>query len=225
MKTIDKATVKRYWKDKYGFWWLFGLMLVPLFLGVMTMWFGEQHKIDSLWGCGFLLFAFSLIALFIVGFCSGADDAYQEREESWQYKLLDRWVEWSDQPLSMFPSSSIGAKYLERWAIKELSSRAEELNQRYSREEDFYNEEKRIDWENLDPRDGEKTKELRTHREEFMKAHIKSAKDAFLGLWDLVTEKDGIGILVGPGWQDPEVFRQKILARGNTYIRIGLLGY
>ena len=225
MKTIDKATVKQYWKDKRGFWWLFGSILLPLFLGAMTMWLGEQHKNDSLWGCGFLLFAFSLAVLLIVGFGYGVNDECYEREESWQYKLLDRWVEWSDQPLSMFPSSNIGSKYLELWAIKELTSRAQLLNERYSREEDFYNQEKKIDWEMLSPKRGEQTKVQRTIRESFMKSHIKNAKDSFLNLWDLVTEKDGIGILAGPEWQDPEAFRQKVLAAGCPYIRIGFNAY
>ena len=65
----------------------------------------------------------------------------------------------------------------------------------------------------------------RTIREAFMKSHIKNAKDSFLNLWDLVTEKDGIGILAGPEWQDPEAFRQKVLAAGCPYIRIGFNAY
>jgi hypothetical protein len=125
----------------------------------------------------------------------------------------------------MFPASTIGSKFLERWAINELRNRVRELNFRYSREKDFYDEEQKIDWENLDPRKGEGIKEKRIKREAWMKAHIQAYKRSYLDFWDLITEKDGIGILSGPEWQDPEVFRQKVLAEGDTLIRIGFNAY
>lgn len=226
MKTIDKATIRQYQKDKRSLWVWFALPGLPMFVGAAVCGLADQKRIsDTWWPWGVLALVIGTIVLLSWGNNMVHDKACQQREESWQYKLLDRWAEWSDQPLSIFPMSNIGSKYLERWAIEELTSRAQLLSEHYSLEENFYKEEKKIDWENLNPRVGEKIKELRTHRETFMKADVKFAKDSFLNLWDLVTEKDGIGILTGSEWQDPEVFRRKVFAEGRPYIRIGFVAY
>ena len=150
MKTIDKATIRQYQGDALALWVWVMLAIPPMVVGMALCCLADRKSIsDAWWPWGFLALAVGM-AIFLVGGVSMADDkAHAEREKSWQYKLLDRWVEWSDQPLSMFPTSNIGSKYLELWAIKELTSRAQLLNERYSREEDFYNQEKKIDWEML----------------------------------------------------------------------------
>lgn len=226
MKTIDKATIEQYRADRRSIWvWV--MIFAPLLSVGMAVCNLADRKVisDTWWPWGFLAAGIGMVIFLFGGANMAYDQAHTEREEGWQYKLLDRWKLYSGRPLSMFPNSNIGSKFLERWAIEELSERAEELNQRYSREEVFYREERSIDWDNFSPRDGTLLKESRIRREEYMKRHIQEAKRSFLDFWDLVTEKNGIGILTGAEWQDPEAFRQKILARGFTYTRIGLLAY
>jgi hypothetical protein len=217
MKTIDKATIEQYQKDQWSWRMWLALALTLIIAGVPVMYFSKP------WGN--LAFYGGLAVLFIGAFRRPYQKGLEERQASWQYKFLERWERYSGKSVSEFPTTHIGVKFLERWAINELAERAEELNQRYSREEDFYRQEKEIDWDNLDPQEGIKIKEDRTWREEYMKSHIQQAKRSFLDFWDLITEKDGIGLLAGPEWQDPEAFRQKVLARGFTYKRIGLLDY
>lgn len=223
MKTIDRKIVKQYWRDHYGiYWWVVpGILL--LFLGLTIFGFADSNGRATMWGFGWLPL---LLGTLMIGrgFMSTSHEL-DRRDTLWQYQLLDRWKRHSGQPLSMFPSSTIGSKFLRTWAMEELTKRAQELNECYSREDIFYAEEDEIDWVNMDPRDGEDMREERVGREEWMKAHIQNKKRSFLDLWDLVTERDGIGILTGPEWRDPEAFRKKVLAAGNPYIRIGFLHY
>jgi hypothetical protein len=172
MKTIDRATMKQYWQDERLSRWLIWTGPV-LFVGSLPLFYCAYHYDNrSFVIAGIVVILLGLSPLLYVGECENPKKCIDllYRRDTWQYRLLDRWIKYSGQPLSMFPTSTIGSEYLRRWAIKELTERTWELNYRYSREQDFYDEEKKIDWKSLDPRKGEKIHKKRVERERWMKA-------------------------------------------------------
>lgn len=212
MKTLKKEVVRQYRKDMYGSLWLswVGIVILALGFSMLHVVKATQSTLLALLTVGITILGMALMGL---AFAYRGHPERIARKDSDNYKLLNRWVRYSGELLSAFPTSTIGSKYRERWAIDRLTVRAQGLNYFYAQQKSFYDEEKKIDWDNLPPDQGERLKKRRTKDEEAMKNHIRWVKSLFLNFWDLVTEKDGIGILAGPDWQDPERFRQLVLVQ------------
>jgi len=222
MKTIDRATIRRYWMDKYLIRALAVLgtaLVVPgCLLCLDTDFFqGQSFQLLGVW-----MVAFGLPIIIIV--VAGFNEAFHKRKESWQYQLLDQWRRYSGRRLWKFPSSTVGMELLARQVILDLIWRAQQTNPCYIEEEKFHDEEKKIDWKSLSPRKGERLHKKLIKREQRIKIRVNNTKDWYLGFWDLVTEK-GVGILAGPEWQDPESFRRNVLSAKDTAEVIMALEY
>lgn len=149
----------------------------------------------------------------IIHSISGDFTVPAERAATPEYKLLDRWVRYSCFPAKDFPTTEIARKVLSGWAQSELCSRARALNIAYAEQEGYeYAIGSSCD-SMADPKEICSIISAIYHERDCAEIRVRRAKEEYLGFWDLVAKgrEESVGILKGPEWQDPEVFRQKIL--------------
>ena len=220
MKPIDRATVRQYWWDIHGISRMACLGVLLIVGGIFGLVFIDYIN-HLLWDSCFVA---GLMGLAI--FANALMSAHKRNEKPLppEYQLLGKWERYSGEPLSLFPTtSSINPILLKILTVRELVLRAEALNRRYWEEESFRYAWRNVNWKNLSYRKYVKLYKKRTRQEKPIKARVKREKDWFLNYWDLVTENEGIGILTGPQWQDPESFRQNVLSAKDTASLIEIL--
>src|SRR5258708_3664511 len=98
MKTIDRKTIKQYWKDVHGIRYWTGIGFLLVVVGVISFLIADSQKNTILWDLGWIPLLLGAVAL---GILAMESKELKERKQSWQYQLLDRWERHSGQSLSM----------------------------------------------------------------------------------------------------------------------------
>jgi len=193
MKFAKKEVVRNYQRNKHAWlWWIATWIGMVLFLML-------------------LIGGFAVVMIIIAFFRTPIRDPYlfAKDKKNEFYPLLRRWEKFSGHPLEDFPTTEFLVRATACWMAVDLWTLAVFANHMF----EIQKEKRRRCEEYLKNKIGYPDMAHARQLERdvaLVNARAKNAQAMFLGLWDLATEKNGIGALSGPDWDDPERFRQRV---------------
>lgn len=153
---------------------------------------------------GFFLMLLGVVFIWII--------AARKFPQKWEpeFNILERWKKFSGESVDVFPTSDAELKNYRTWAENRLSYEAKFVNNTFAAQKEV---QEKLNTYKAPPDQPLATtkKETTDLTERLSNANRNASKQHqnFLGLWDLVTNGkngDGLGILKGPEWQDPQKF-------------------
>lgn len=211
MQIVEKQVVSCYRWDKHAavYQALVGLVLVLIAFATLGAALKTSNS-DTMGGWMCIGVVSGCIAFVL--FCQPDGEPFKRDSGNNAYPLLERWEKYSRLSIFEFPTSEYQLKVLKAWAEYSLWLMATHTNEAFAQQTEA---RRKVDEycrvaDPLDP--DKKISQIKILQKDIDSADklAREHKAQFLGFWDLVTEKDGLGILTGPEWQDPEVFRKNL---------------
>lgn len=208
MTAITKATVNDYWHKKNDAGMMATLMMFLFVVGIFLTVLGCWTRTDNVVAAGLGSLALGGVGASVA--FAEVDEVEKKGPETPEEQLLERWLQFSGLNIRDFPTTDWERKLLAVWAESRLRTLATKLNESYDVQKNLYRTLDEAAKNLLRPK-GVGVKFLKKIHE--IDLRVRDDKEAYLSFWDLVAEgkEESVGILKGPDWQDPEVFRQKIL--------------
>jgi hypothetical protein len=207
MRIVNETVINNYrWNKRAGFWWL-AIVLILLGIALVALFKALNRPNDT--AAAIVWLAVSGAGLFTT-LTYLYDGTFEIDKDNEFYPLLEKWERFADAPLHSFPTSEFQVKGQASWARHRLRLLAVNVNGAFREQEKVRREaeENARGGDQISPLLAKYTAERHEEAITLVDQKAKNAKEIFLGFWDLVTEQEGLGILSGPEWQNPETFRK-----------------